>query len=133
MTGYPITIIPSEKSMKIELMEEETKDIRFEKSVEELFSTQREQDPFAHHKVAVLINHPEATIPRSDTIIIDELAVKDVFFPVSKGIRPQLFCEIHDIGKKRYITFTSPVQISNEFDVAFDVCPFKSVVSNLLY
>lgn len=121
LTGYPITILPSEKSMKLELLEDETKDIRFEKSVEELFSTQSERNPFSHQKISLLINYPEALIPRSDGVVLDETAVKDVFFPPCKGITPQVFCDIQDRGKKRVIIFTTSVQITNEFNVTFEV------------
>lgn len=121
LTGYPITVFSSEKGIKVDLNNEDIRDIILEKNVEELFSTQIDQNSFDRYKLSLQINHPQISTPCSEPIVIDEAGSRVVRFTSSQQVLPRIVCNIEDKDKKRCITFSSQVQIINCLDIPFMV------------
>lgn len=124
LVGYPITVWTSESGAKFELLDGETRDIIFEKSIEELFSTQSGPNAFLHHQVFIALNDSNEHAIKSEAISIDEnTSAKEVSFCCQKERKSEIYCDIQIKEKKRYITFTSSIQISNDMPMPFKVRP----------
>ena len=119
--GYPITVTVCGNGYSVDLLDDETKTISFENSIDELFSANVREDPFSNHRTYLTVHYKDSVLPRSEPVVINRIGVVDVPYESKKGPKSRLYCDIRVQDKKRYITFTSSVQVTNELNIALEV------------